>query len=151
MKKEIIKNAHCKYFEGQTGLCQAKEFKRCNPINCKTYTIDELSTILDLQKQLQHKEQKLKHLQEDYAELEQRHSESYQELIRLKQECEKLIEKLNYAAERNSCYQQALDTITGLLLSTLDPFEEDDKEQQLHYCKEIAENILTIINEVKEK
>lgn len=121
--KEIIKNAHCKYFEGQTGQCQAKEFIRCNPINCKLYTIDELSTILDLQKQLQRKEQdaiqqsklcseyrkevinlreqlerkeqKLKHLQEDYTELEQRHNESYQEFIRLKQECEELKEKYN--------------------------------------------------------
>lgn len=62
--KEIIKNAHCKYFEGQTGQCQAKEFIRCNPINCKLYTIDELSTILDLQKQLRHKEQECEELKE---------------------------------------------------------------------------------------
>ena len=47
-----LKNAHCTYFEGQTGLCKAKEFTRCNPVGCKLYTIDELSTIVDLQKQL---------------------------------------------------------------------------------------------------
>ena len=47
-----LKNAHCTYFEGQTGLCKAKEFTRCNPVGCKLYTIDELSTIVDLQQQL---------------------------------------------------------------------------------------------------
>ncbi len=63
--KVIIKNAHCKYFEGQTGLCQAKEFKRCNPINCSLYTIDELSTIKDLQQQLQRKEQECEELRKE--------------------------------------------------------------------------------------
>lgn len=55
LKKKLkpkLKNAHCNYFEGQTGLCKAKEFTKCNPINCKLYTIDELSTIVDLQDQL---------------------------------------------------------------------------------------------------
>lgn len=55
LKKKLnpkLKNAHCAYFEGQTGLCKAKEFTRCNPVNCKLYTIDELSTIVDLQEQL---------------------------------------------------------------------------------------------------
>lgn len=55
--KPKLKNAHCAYFEGQTGLCRAKEFKKCNPVNCKLYTVDELSTILDLQEQLKRKEQ----------------------------------------------------------------------------------------------
>ena len=50
--KPKLKNAHCTYFEGQTGLCKAKEFTRCNPVGCKLYTIDELSTIVDLQEQL---------------------------------------------------------------------------------------------------
>lgn len=50
--KPKLKNAHCVYFEGQTGICKAKEFTKCNPVNCKLYTIDELSTIVDLQTQL---------------------------------------------------------------------------------------------------
>lgn len=58
-KEIIIKNAHCKFFEGQTGLCQAKEFTKCNPVNCKLYTIDELLTIFELQQQLKRAEQKL--------------------------------------------------------------------------------------------
>ena len=55
LKKKLkpkLKNAHCAYFDGQTGWCKAKEFIRCNPIGCKLYTIDELSTIVDLQQQL---------------------------------------------------------------------------------------------------
>ena len=55
LKKKLnpkLKNAHCAYFEGQTGLCKTKEFTKCNPVNCKLYTIDELSTIVDLQQQL---------------------------------------------------------------------------------------------------
>lgn len=60
--KPKLKNAHCVYFEGQTGLCQAKEFKKCNPMNCELYTIDELSTILDLQDKLQAKEQECEEL-----------------------------------------------------------------------------------------
>jgi len=60
-----LKNAHCVYFEGQTGLCRAKEFKRCNPVNCNLYTIDELSTILDLQAQLQAEQQKNEQLQKE--------------------------------------------------------------------------------------
>lgn len=55
LKKKLkpkLKNAHCVYFDGQTGWCKAKEFIRCNPIGCKLYTIDELSTIVDLQQQL---------------------------------------------------------------------------------------------------
>lgn len=55
-KEIIIKNAHCKFFEGQTGLCKAKELTKCNPIKCKSYTIDELSTILELQEKLKRKE-----------------------------------------------------------------------------------------------
>nr|DAH61749.1 MAG TPA: hypothetical protein [Caudoviricetes sp.] len=62
--KTIIKNAHCKFFEGQTGLCNAKEFTKCNPVNCKLYTIDELSTILELQDKLKHKEQECEKLKQ---------------------------------------------------------------------------------------
>lgn len=65
MSKNKIRNAHCIYYEGQTGLCKAKEFVKCNPVNCKLYTIDELSTILDLQEQLNHKEQECEELKEN--------------------------------------------------------------------------------------
>lgn len=90
--KVIIKNAHCKYFEGQTGLCQAKEFKRCNPINCSFYTIDELSTIKDLQQQLQRKEQECEELKRTRDDIfldaiEQRH-----QVKRYKQALEKIEE-----------------------------------------------------------
>ena len=64
MSKNKIKNAHCTYYEGQTGLCKAKEFVKCNPVNCKLYTIDELSTILDLQEQLKRKEQECEELKQ---------------------------------------------------------------------------------------
>lgn len=84
----------------------------------------------------------------------------YKQLQRKEQECEELKAELQaskddhaYAVELEKDidhYKQALDNITGLLQSILDPFEEDDKEQQLHYCKEITENILTILNEVKD-
>lgn len=47
-------------------------------------------------------------------------------------------------------YKQALDEIEGLSQSTLDEFENDDKEQQLLYCKQISEQILNIINKTKE-
>jgi hypothetical protein len=59
-----LKNAPCVYYEGQTGLCKAKEFVKCNPVNCKLYTIDELSTIVDLQEQLKRKEQECEDLKE---------------------------------------------------------------------------------------
>ena len=69
--KIIIKNAHCKFFEGQTGLCKAKEFTICNPVNCKLYTIDELSTILDLQEKLQTKELECESLELRFEKLYQ--------------------------------------------------------------------------------
>ena len=61
-----LKNAHCTYFEGQTGLCKAKEFTRCNPVGCKLYTIDELSTIVDLQEQLDQLKEKNEELKTCY-------------------------------------------------------------------------------------
>lgn len=65
-KEQInIRNIHCAYFEGQTGLCQVKEFVKCNPINCKLYTMDELSTIVDLQEKLQAKEKECEELKKD--------------------------------------------------------------------------------------
>lgn len=64
MSEYKIRNAHCVYFEGQTGLCKAKEFVKCNPVNCKLYAIDELSTIVDLQEQLKRKEKECEELKE---------------------------------------------------------------------------------------
>lgn len=61
-----LRNAHCVYFEGQTGLCKAKEFTRCNPVNCKLYTIDELSTIVDLQNRNTKLEQECEELRKQY-------------------------------------------------------------------------------------
>ena len=72
LKKKLnpkLKNAHCAYFEGQTGLCKAKEFTKCNPVGCKLYTIDELSTIVDLQQQLKVKEQECDELKKKNYEL----------------------------------------------------------------------------------
>ena len=64
-----MRNAHCTYYEGQTGLCKAKEFVKCNPVNCKLYTIDELSTIVDLQEQLKAKEQECENLKKQFNDL----------------------------------------------------------------------------------
>lgn len=64
MNEYKIRNAHCAYYEGQTGLCRAKEFVKCNPVNCKLYTIDELSTIVDLQDKLQAKEKECEELKQ---------------------------------------------------------------------------------------
>ncbi len=71
MSKYKIRNAHCVYFEWQTGLCKAKEFVKCNPINCKLYAIDELSTIVDLQEQLKRKEQECEQLKAIVTEAEE--------------------------------------------------------------------------------
>lgn len=83
MSENKIRNAHCTYFEGQTGLCKAKEFVKCNPVNCKLYTIDELSTILDLQEQLKHKEQECEKLKTQILSLQ---TMEIEELEKLKQE-----------------------------------------------------------------
>lgn len=88
MSEYKIRNAHCVYFEGQTGLCKAKEFVKCNPVNCKLYAIDELSTIVDLQEQLKRKEQ----------------------------ECEELKKQLNQAKCQNIKYKQVLDEIEELAI-----------------------------------
>ncbi len=97
MSKNKIRNAHCTYYEGQTGLCKAKEFVKCNPVNCKLYTIDELSTILDLQEQLKNKEQEYKELKKEIkkwkhqADLGSDTTDKLAEKFQSKeQECEKL-------------------------------------------------------------
>ena len=132
--KPKLKNAHCSYFEGQTGLCKAKEFIRCNPVNCKLYTIDELSTILELQDKLKTKEQ----------------------------ECEKLKEKLCKAAEENKFqfvlreenanYEQTLDEIDKIAHKKRD-FDLTGRSTGLliEICK-VAEDfckIQTLINDIR--
>jgi len=115
-----LKNAHCVYFEGQTGLCRAKEFKRCNPVNCNLYTIDELSTILDLQQQLQAEQQKVKELEKDLE-----------------------IAKINYANEMDyqKMYKQAFEEIREVA----ENFENSygsflEIEQILQKCEVLDEN-----------
>lgn len=106
MSKNKIRNAHCAYFEGQTGLCKAKEFVKCNPLNCKLYTIDELSTILDLQEQLKRKEQECEELKEklerqkDYtitykSYIYEEEKQLKKQLQAKEQECEKLKTQYN--------------------------------------------------------
>ena len=122
--KPKLKNAHCVYFEGQTGLCRAKEFVKCNPVNCELYTIDELSTILDLQEQLKHKEQE------------------YEELINQRYKFKFGNNILEH--ERNN-YEQVLDEIEGYCEKILSDL--------LHYSQgtiNTAEKIRNIINNAKE-
>ena len=133
--KTIIKNAHCKFFEGQTGLCNAKEFTKCNPVNCKLYTIDELSTILELQDKLKHKEQECKELKREMA---------FGNNGKLSDKIRAIVFKnLNY---ENSKYKQALDEIEEFIKSQLDDFGNDVYSMD----KSAINNIQDIINKVKE-
>lgn len=130
-----IRNAHCTYFEGQTGLCKAKEFVKCNPVNCKLYTIDELSTILDLQEQLKRKEQ----------------------------ECEKLRFNLKHIGlidlmNRNVKLQNAFNEISQILetyyhngISEILQSQMELTTYLLNVCKAKLNKISNIINKVKEK
>lgn len=165
MSKNKIRNAHCTYYEGQTGLCKAKEFVKCNPVNCKLYTIDELSTILDLQEQLNHKEQECEELKTQtsnfmngeycangckkmHKQFKKVHNNLVEENKKLKQECEELKEN-NYnlnmsmyqyrsTQKENDRYKQALDEIEEYINSFPDFVKEADKI------------ILDIINKAKE-
>lgn len=121
--KTIIKNAHCKFFEGQTGLCQAKEFTKCNPVNCKLYTIDELSTILELQDKLKRKENECEELKQELQELEK--------------DCPKRC--------KSDKYKEALDEIENYVRDNSD-FDKNDKLTS----NTGAYDILEIINKVKE-
>lgn len=136
--KPKLKNAHCVYFEGQTGLCQAKEFEKCNPVNCKLYSIDELSTILDLQKQLQTKEQECEELKQEKEKIKMQYNcyacgtcKGREDYKNMKRHCENAI-------NANHKYKQALDELEG-------------------YCNKyptnsigFKQNILDIINKTKE-
>lgn len=125
--KPKLKNAHCVYFEGQTGLCRAKEFVKCNPVNCELYTIDELSTILDLQEQLKHKEQECENLKEKIAQIK----------------CEE-IGKETFFEYKIKNYKQALDEIEKTANKNFTHTSWKEYEEQLM-------QILDIINKAKEK
>ena len=155
--KPKLKNAHCVYFEGQTGLCQAKEFEKCNPINCELYTIDELSTILDLQEQLKHKEQECEELKKEIngykTIIEKIRQEIQEDETCESQECgcdnyEECIECLKNTIlniineERNDFvqdYKQALDEIEKFMI-----YEFSGQNQW------VKKNVLDIINKAKE-
>ena len=148
LKKKLkpkLKNAHCSYFEGQTGLCKAKEFIRCNPVNCESYTIDELSTILELQDKLKTKEQeceKLKKQYNCYACGSCRGREDYRNMAR---HCENAI-------RANHKYKQILDEIDKIAHKKRD-FDLTGRSTGLliEICK-VAEDfckIQTLINDIR--
>lgn len=126
-KEQInIRNIHCAYFEGQTGLCKVKEFVKCNPINCKLYTMDELSTIVDLQEKLQAKEQ----------------------------ECEKLKAIVTEAEEAPICFhcgeEPCIRQERDKYKQALDKIEEYIKQSGYYLPYNVKEDIKDIINKVKE-
>lgn len=135
--KIIIKNADCKFFEGQTGLCKAKEFTICNPINCKLYTIDELSTILELQKKLQAKEQLSVKQSHELIRLRKERQENKQKNVNLLQKNEELEKQLENE-------KQALDEIENYVRDNSD-FDKNDKLTS----NTGAYDILEIINKAK--
>lgn len=127
MIKYKIRNAHCAYYEGQTGLCRAKEFVKCNPVNCKLYTIDELSTILDLQEQLKRKEQECvelrKNLKLDVDCLESKYQLLYHEAIkdlynRLQEYNQIIIEVKEYCIDPNLKYDKTTCDILNIINKT---------------------------------
>lgn len=137
MSENKIRNAHCAYFEGQTGLCNAKDFVKCNPLNCKLYTIDELSTILDLQEQLNHKEQECEELKREIA---------FGNNGKLSDKIRAIVFKnLN---DENSKYKQALNEIEKIAKNDCNNCCECTTEFNLKDCCSIYE-ILDIINKVK--
>ena len=143
MSENKIRNAHCVYFEGQTGLCKAKEFVKCNPVNCKLYTIDELSTILDLQEQLKHKEQECEKLKTQtsnfmngeycadgckkmYKQFAKAHNNLVEENKKLKQECQNLINTQYYFKNELKKYKKAVRKYKVVL---------QDKIKRLHLSR----------------
>lgn len=141
MSKNEIKNAHCTYFEGQTGLCKAKEFVKCNPVNCKLYTIDELSTILDLQEQLKNKEQECEKLKTQYNCYACETCKGKEDYRNMKRHCENAI-------KANHRYKQALDEIEGVADSNLC---DDDRDVCPDDCLCDWKVVKDIINKAKEQ
>ncbi len=135
--KPKLKNAYCAYFEGQTGLCRAKEFKKCNPVNCKLYTVDELSTILDLQEQLQAEQQKVKELEEKLQNESLKTCPICGEVFLTPKGCE-LEEKVKKSDE----------TIDNLLKIQYELAANCQKyTQALEEIKDIAEKLLKCVND----
>lgn len=137
-----LKNAHCVYFEGQTGLCRAKEFVKCNPVNCELYTIDELSTILDLQNKLQAKEQECEELKKEKAEIKKYLGISDEPILQRLEDPQEFKDELKIS-EYN--YKHALDEI--------EEYCEKILSDLLHYSQgtvNTAEKIRNIINKTKE-
>ena len=75
---------------------------------------------------------------------------SIQDINFLHSQNERLKKQNDSLQEENNKYRQILQDIKGLLQSTLDEFENDDIEQRLCYCQQIAEQILKI-SEVKDE
>lgn len=125
--KPKIKNAHCAYFEGQTGLCKAKEFTRCNPVNCKLYTIDELSTIIELQEQLDQ-------LKAENEELK-KWKETVVGLFERTCRCKYLNEENNHCGFYN---RKCIGRLNQCLYKN---------QQALTEIKEIAENVIKNVSE----
>ncbi len=124
-----LKNTCCAYFDGQTGLCKAKEFTKCNPVGCKLYTIDELSTIVDLQSELQAEREKAKELEN-----------------KLKQ-CWDLHNKF---IERADNYKQALDEIKKIASAKEINIETNNAKWLIGWILARCEEILQIIEGVKK-
>lgn len=174
--KTIIKNAHCKFFEGQTGLCNAKEFTKCNPVNCKLYTIDELSTILELQDKLARKEQECEELKKEingYKIISEQIKQEVQEDVTCEsrecgcdsyEECIECLKNtiLNIIDEGNDFVQgRVICKECGKYKKALEEIESLCKNEACAPCKELEENdhcdechgkiILDIINKAKEQ
>ena len=115
-----LKNAHCTYFEGQTGLCKAKEFTKCNPVNCKLYTIDELSTIVELQQQLDQLKAENEGLKKNYFTVIQQRNKAEQTLTEIKE----LIQS-EYCIVIGSCEicDEVRDCINGKILQKISECE----------------------------
>lgn len=137
--KPKLKNAHCVYFEGQTGICKAKEFTKCNPVNCKLYTIDELSTIVDLQTQLDQLKAENEELRKNLVD---KHTSRCFRLV-THREYNKLIIEIAESRQENSKLKQALEKIEEVCKNgAYDEFKMPLDENSI---------ILDIINNAKEK
>ena len=121
---------------------QAKEFTKCNPVNCKLYTIDELSTILGLQNRNAKLEQECEELKKQLQ-----NPEVAVALTDVRTGEREVWRKLGSKAQK---YKKALEEIESLC-----------KNEACAPCKELEENdhcdechgkiILDIINKTKEE
>lgn len=140
MSKYEFKNVHCTYFEGQTGLCQAKEFVKCNPVNCKLYIIDELTTIKVLQEKLKYKEKECEKLKTQYNCYACETCNGREDYRNMKRHCENAIKAIHR-------YKQSLDEIEKYIKNQLDEFGNDVYNMD----KSAINSIQSIINKAKEQ